>query len=182
MSDQHHALFKKMVHQPHVSRLSCGNIKIFIKPCLVFSITSLSLVTKVLRSCVFLIRCLQHLPWGPVASVDTWRFLYVLSTLGSELCGQQGYCLIGAISMQSLQEEQGRWPIPREIRNVYGASSLLLPCTWIAVLCITSFPLERLKKKSKDPPILSVVCLKKRHSKDSNWKSEISNSSYDTLI
>lgn len=79
MSDQHHALFKKMVHWPHVSRLSYGNINWFIKTSLIFCITSLSLVTEVLRSFVFLVRCWQHLPWGPVASLDTWWFLWVPS-------------------------------------------------------------------------------------------------------
>lgn len=58
MSDQRHALFKKMVHRPRASRPSCGNIKRFIKSRLFFSIASSTLVTEVLRSCIFLIRCL----------------------------------------------------------------------------------------------------------------------------
>lgn len=50
MSDQHHALFKKMVHKPHVSRPHCGNIKRFIKSHLILCLALLALVPGVLRS------------------------------------------------------------------------------------------------------------------------------------
>lgn len=121
MSDQRHALFKKMVHQPWVSRPSCGNIKRFIKSRLIFSTASSTLVMGVVGSSLFLIRCLQHRSWGPAAAPDSWCFHCVPSVSSSGFCGQPGYLLIGTIFIQNLGEKMTHSP---EIRNAYDYVSL----------------------------------------------------------
>lgn len=121
MSDQRHALFKKMVHQPRVSRPSCGNIKRFIKFRLVFSIVSSTLVMGLVRSFLFLIRCLQHRSWGPAAASDSWCFHCVPSISSSGLCGQPGHLLIGTIFIQNPEEKMTH---SLEIRNAYDYISL----------------------------------------------------------
>ena len=72
MSDQRHTLVKKMAHQLHASRPSCENIKRSIKSRLLFSIASLTLVTEVQRSHVFLSRSSLFISWSPISSVDSW--------------------------------------------------------------------------------------------------------------
>lgn len=88
----------------------------------------------------------------------------VLPILSSGLCCQPGHGLIGTISIQNLQEEKGRWPLPRKTRSAHDTFSLpTFPGFELQfyLLLLSFWKGNSNINKNKNFPMLAVVLLKK---------------------
>lgn len=143
MSDQRHALFKKMVHQPRASRPSCGNIKRFIKSSSSSALPHRHSLQKFYKVVYFSLDVCSIFPEVPCVS---WQLAFPLCSSQSSL-----WVLLPTRALSNwhhLHSEpsgrEGKMTHPQGNKEcIWYLSSPYFPWFWVAVLFITSFFLER---------------------------------------